>query len=137
MLRGEKRRERVVSDQELLVYLGCASELLGEVAITLNDTGLRPDECHRMRWENIAWCDGRNGRLLVTEGKTPAARRLLPLTPRLRSVLESRWNAARRPPDGYVWPAPTLSGHIDHSTLKKQHTRALSFRVCAHLYFTV
>jgi hypothetical protein len=37
MLRGEKRRERVVSEEELLPYLGCASPLLADVAITLND----------------------------------------------------------------------------------------------------
>lgn len=125
MLRGEKRRERVVSEQELSIYLAGASPMLADVAITLNDTGLRPDECHRLRWEHIAWVDGRNGKLLVTEGKTPAARRALPLTPRVRSVLELRWNAAGRPEEGYVWPAPTRSGHIDHSTLRKQHARAL------------
>jgi len=27
--------------------------------------------------------------------------------------------------EGFVWPAPTKSGHIDHSTLKKPHARAL------------
>jgi integrase len=125
MLRGEQRRERVVSEEELLVYLGFASPLLAGVATTLNDTGLRPDECHRLRWENIAWVNGRSGRLLVTEGKTAAARRSVPLTPRVRGVLQSKWNAAGRPAEGYIWPAPTRSGHIDHSTLKKQHTRAL------------
>jgi integrase len=125
MLRGEKRRERVVSEEELLKYLTCASPLLSDVAATLNDTGLRPDECHRLRWENITWIYGHNGRLLVTEGKTPAARRALPLTARVRAVLEFRWKAAGRPSEGYIWPAPTRSGRIDHSTLKKQHARAL------------
>jgi len=125
MLRGERRRERVVSEEELLPYLGFASPLLADVAITLNDTGLRPDECHRLRWENITWINGRNGTLLVTEGKTAAARRSLPLTPRLRSILEGRWIAAGRPLEGFVWPAATKSGHIDHSTLKKQHTQVL------------
>src|SRR5262249_52520731 len=55
MLRGEKRRERVVGEEEFAHYLSCASPLLAEVATTLNDTGLRPDECHRIRWENITW----------------------------------------------------------------------------------
>jgi integrase len=76
MLRGEKRRERVVSEEELLRYLACAFPLLADVAITLNDTGLRPDECHRLQWENITRVNGRNGSLLVTEGKTTAARRV-------------------------------------------------------------
>jgi integrase len=125
MLRGERRRERVVSEQELSSYLSYASPLLSDVAIILNDTGLRPDECHRLRWEHVHWLNARNGTLLVTEGKTTAARRAIPLTPRVRAVLETRWSAAGSPSDGSVWPAPTKSGHIDHSTLKKAHTRAL------------
>src|SRR5262249_2124302 len=123
--RGEKRRERVVGEEEFAHYLSCASPLLAEVATTLNDTGLRPDECHRIRWENITWINGRNGTLLVTEGKTAAARRVLPMTQRLRAILETRWKSAGRPPEGFVWPAGTKSGRIDHSTLKKQHARAL------------
>ena len=125
LLRGEKRRERVVGEEEFIHYLSCSSPLLAEVAAALNDTGLRPDECHRIRWESITWINGRNGTLLVTEGKTAAARRLLPLTPRLRGILQTRWEAAGRPLEGFVWPAPTKTGHIHHSTLKKQHARAL------------
>jgi integrase len=125
MLRGEKRRERVVSEEEFARYLGYASPLLADVATTLNDTGLRPDECHKLRWENITWINGRNGTLLVAEGKTAAARRVIPMTPRLRAVLEVRWETAGKPLVGFVWPAATTSHHIDHSTLKKQHARAL------------
>jgi integrase len=125
MLRGEKRRERVVSEEDFVSYLCCASPMLADVATTLKDTGLRPDECHRLRWEDITWINGRNGTLLVTEGKTAAARRLLPLTARLRAVLERRWEAGGKPLEGFIWPAPTKSSHIDHSTLKKQHARAL------------
>ena len=61
----------------------------------------------------------------MTEGKTAAARRILPMTPRVRAVLETRWNATGRPLEGWIWPAPTKNGHIGHSTLKKQHTHAL------------
>ena len=55
MIRGEKRRERVISEQELIQYLPFATPLLADVALTLYDTGLRPDECHRLRWEHITW----------------------------------------------------------------------------------
>ena len=48
-----------------------------EVAIVLNETGLRPDECHRLEWSDI---DLRHNRLLVRHGKTKAARRSIPLT---------------------------------------------------------
>lgn len=61
----------------------------------------------------------------MTHGKTKAARRLLPMTPRVRHILETRWNTQGRPVEGYVWPTPTNSGHIEPSSLKKQHTKAL------------
>ena len=125
LLAGERRRERVVTIQEESQYLAVAPPLLGAVATVLADTGLRPDECHRMRWEEITWTNGRNGTLLVTHGKTAAARRVLPMSPRVRSLLEQRWLAGGRPLHGWVWPAPTKTGHVDHSSLKKQHTKAV------------
>jgi len=62
------------------------------MATLLFDTGMRPDELHRMRWEDITWANGRNGTILVTKGKTKAARRLIPMTPRVPALLDSRWN---------------------------------------------
>ena len=125
LLPGERRRERVVTPIEESQYLAVASPLLGAVATVLADTGLRPHECHVLRWEQITWTNGRNGTLLVTHGKTAAARRVLPLSPRVRSVLETRWMVAGRPAEGWVWPAPTKTEHIDHSSLKKQHAKAV------------
>jgi integrase len=125
LLTGERRRERVVTMQEESEYLAVASPLLAEVATVLVDTGLRPDESHRGRWEEVTWTNGRYGTLLVTQGKTPAARRVLPLTFRVREVLQKRWEAAGKPREGWIWQAPTKTGHIDHSSLKKQHARAL------------
>jgi integrase len=66
-----------------------------------------------------------DGTLLVTHGKTAAAWRLLPITARVRSILESRWKATGKPREGWVWSAATLSGHVESSTLKKQHEKAL------------
>lgn len=80
----------------------------------------------QLLWDSITWVNGRNGTLLVTHGKTKAARRVLPMTPRVRRTLETRWNACGRPSDGYVWPALTKSGHIEPSSLKRQHSKALA-----------
>jgi integrase len=124
-LAGERHRERVITPNEEARYLAAASELLAEVATVLVDTGLRPEECHRLVWDAITWANGRNGTLLVTHGKTKAARRLLPMSPRVRSLLESRWEAAGRPLGGWVWPAPTKSGHLEPSSIKKHHAKAL------------
>jgi integrase len=86
---------------------------------------MRPEECYRLRWETITWVNGRNGTLLVTHGKTKAARRLLPLTPRVRAILQARWENAGKSEEGWVWPASTKSGHVEPCSLKKQHRKAL------------
>jgi integrase len=104
-LSGEYRRERVVTSKEEALYLAVASPLLHDVSLVLLDTGMRPEECHCLRWENITWDGGRNGVLLITKGKTRAARRVLPLSPRVRTTLENRWKLAGEPGEGWVWPA--------------------------------
>lgn len=125
MISGEQHREFVLSPEEEARYLAAAPEPLASIATVLTDTGFRPEECYRMRWEGITWVNGRNGTLLVTYGKTAAARRVLPMTPRVRAMLETRWEAAGQPLEGWVWVAPTLSGHIEASSLKKQHSKAV------------
>jgi integrase len=105
--------------------LTAALEPLGAVAEVLVDTGLRPEECFCLRWESLTWTNGRHGTLLVTHGKTAAARRVLPMTPRVRKILESRWECTGKPLEGWVWPAPTRSRHLEGSSLKKQHAKAL------------
>ena len=125
MLPGARHRERVVTPHEQAKYLAAAIDPLCSVAEILVDTGLRPEECFRLRWEALTWSNGRHGTLLVTHGKTAAARRVLPMTPRVRTVLENRWERAGKPADGWVWPAPTHSGHLEGSSIKKQHAKAL------------
>jgi len=125
-LAGEHCRDRVLSVQEESLYLNAAAPLLHDVSVVLFDTGMRPEDCHRMRWEHITWLNGRYGAIRIPFGKTKAARRTLPMTPRVRQVLEARWKAAEKPEEGWVWPAPTKSGHINHDSLKLQHKKAVA-----------
>jgi integrase len=125
LLRGEHHRERVVSREEEGKYLAAAGELMSYIATVLIDTGMRPEENARLRWESISWSNGQCGTLQVTHGKTAAARRMLPMSPRVRAVLEARWTVADRPVEGWVWTAATASGHMEPSTMKKQHRKAL------------
>jgi len=125
MLPGERHRERVLSVEEEGRYLAAASEPLSSLTAVLADTGMRPEECYRLRWETITWANGRNGTLLVTHGKTKAAQRVLPFTPRVRAVLQTRWEKAGRPEEGWVWPATAKSGHVEPCSLKRQHRKAL------------
>jgi integrase len=65
LLPGERRRERVVTSNEEAKYLSAAPEPVASIASVLCDTGLRPEECFRLRWEAITWVNGCNGVLLV------------------------------------------------------------------------
>ena len=125
MLHGERHREFVLSAAEEARYLAAASEPLASVATVLADSGMRPEECYRLQWECVTWINSRHGTVLVTHGKTAAARRVLPMTQRVRTLLQGRWEAAGKPQEGWVWPTATKSGHVEPCSLKKQHARAL------------
>ncbi len=138
LLPGEHQREHVITADEEARYLATSDRLLAEVATVLVDSGLRPEECYRLLWESITWVNGRYGTFLVTHGKTKAARRMLPMTPRVGALLEARWEAAGRPLEGFVWPAPTKSGHLEPSALRKQHAKALKLsRVRPFVLYTL
>jgi integrase len=124
LLPGERHRERVVTREEEAKYLAAAREPLASIAAVLADSGLRPEECFRLRWESIGWANGRHGTLLVTHGKTAAARRVIPMSPRVRLDLEGLWERSGKPVEGWLWPAPTRSGHVEASSLRKQHSAA-------------
>ncbi len=138
LLTGERGRDRVVSAAEESLYLAVAPEPLASIAPVLFDTGLRTDECFRLRWESISWNKGRHGTLRVTHGKSNAARRTLPMTPRVRAVLESRWLAAEKPDNGFVWTGKTIAGHIHDETVRRAHLKVIEAAKVAHfvLYST-
>ena len=88
MLSGENHRERVLSVKEEQRYLSSASAqtyLLRDVATVLLDCALRPDECFRMRWEDV-----RDGALHIHYGKTENARPTIPMTQRIAAHLDIR-----------------------------------------------
>jgi integrase len=128
MVPGEKHRERVLtSEEEALYFAGAKSEamnqhldasLLSDVASILLDCGLRPEECFRLRPANV-----RDGILELQYGKTDNARRRIPMTPRVKAILEMRLSKSEG--GGWIFPARTRSGHIEPSSLKKQHAKAI------------
>src|SRR5262249_11214844 len=117
---------RAIPPEEKKNYVAPPGAPPASIASVLADTGMRPEECFRLRWEDVTWVNGRNGALLVTRGKSPAARRVIPMTPRVCVVLESAWCAAEKPQGGWAWPAPTRSGHVEPSSLRKQHAKAFA-----------
>lgn len=149
MLPGENRRERVLNPIEERQYLAAATDLghrlheayrsalegiravkrgqtprkpdaylLRDAATVLIDTGLRPDECFRLKWaDNI-----RDGAIEIHNGKGRGSRRRIPASQRVLSVLDMRRAGGT---SEWVFPAPTKSGHVEASTLKKPHAAAL------------
>jgi integrase len=127
MVPGENHRERVLTAEEETLYLAGAksdamkqhtdASLLSDVATILLDCGLRPEECFRLRPESV-----RDGKVEIQFGKTDNARRRIPMTPRVQAILEMRLSKAAG--NEWVFPAATKSGHIEPSTVKKQHAKA-------------
>jgi integrase len=149
MLPGENQRERVLTAEEDTAYLNAAGELgqsieqeyqeallgiratlrgehprkpdaflLRDVTTTLLDSGLRPEECFRLMPENV-----RDGAIWIYRGKRKGSRRRIRMTDRVRTMLDMRLSQV----DGNTWlfPAHTKSGHIEASSLRKQHAKAL------------
>ena len=70
MLSGERHREFVLLPEEEGRYLAVADDPLGFRGTVLADTGMRPEECYRLRWEYVTWVNGRCGiARLVTQRK--------------------------------------------------------------------
>jgi integrase len=94
-------------EQKLLLV---AKGSLRDVLLIMLDSGMRPSEIFRMRWVDIQW---ERGTIFVPKGKTPKARRYVPLTDRVRQALE-----VRRPKQEGQWVFPTSKlmptkcGHI-------------------------
>jgi hypothetical protein len=48
------------------------------------------------------------------------------MTPRVRAILESRWEKTGKPLEGWIWPAQTRSSHVEVSSLRKHHAKAFT-----------
>jgi integrase len=108
----------VLTPQEDAVYFAAAKSkkmeqhfdpsLLHDVASILLDCALRPEECFRLRPENV-----RDGRIEIQYGKTDNARRRIPMTQRVAAILDMRLAKSAR--SEWVFPTATKSGHIEPS----------------------
>ena len=65
----------------------------------------------------------RDGKIEVHYGKTDNARRRIPMTPRVQPILDMRLSKAAGVE--WVFPSPTISGHMEPSSLKKQRAKAI------------
>lgn len=91
---------RVLKPEEEEQYLKAASPLLHDVAIVMLETGMRPGEVCKLRATDL---DVRLRSVCVREGKTPSARRHIPLTERALDALARR---AAKAKTEWLFPSP-------------------------------
>jgi integrase len=126
VLPGAAERKHVVLPDEEAKYLAAAPEPLKSFATVLVDSGLRPDECFVLRWEDVLWEAGTFGALQVHRGKTAAAARIVPMTKRVRAIMFGRWRAVDQPLFGWVWPAKKAkAGHMVPNSIYEPHLEAV------------
>ena len=124
LAKGENKRERVLTDREAENYLAGCPQPWKDVATVMLGSGACPGELYVLRWENLL-LNGQGGLLHIVKGKTKARRRLLPMVPAVYRAFKSRWEAQGCPSEGWVFPTGSHSGHMEESSAKQWHVKAL------------
>jgi integrase len=132
LARGERQRERVLTDREIDAYLAACEQPWRDAATIMLGTGMRPGEVFALSWERVL-LNGQGGLIQVAGGKSKAAKRLLPMLPAVYNALKSRYDAQGRPENGWVFPSASACGHLEGGTAKGQHSRALASLAKAHI----
>jgi integrase len=114
----------VLTDTEWQQYIVECPQPWRDAATVIRGTGMRPGEVFSLRWENI-YLNGSGGLIQVTEGKTKAARRMLPMLPVVYSALKARHEGSGNPEAGWVFPSTSREGHFNKDTAKDQHAKAI------------
>ena len=131
LARGERQRDRVLSHEEAQAYLAACPQPWKDAATVILGTGMRPGECCALQWEHVLL--GEEGGLIqIAEGKSRAARRILPMIPDVLAVMMARHNAQGCPAEGWVFPSKARSGHLGWWGYRNQHVRALKKISKAH-----
>ena len=127
ILPGANVRSWILAPEQESKYLDACTEPLRTVATIILDAGLRPDECFRLKWENVRWIDDKRAVLIVPGTKTEAASRIVPMTPRVRDILQRRWEKSGKPTGGWIFPAKKAAvGHIVPNTIYQPHLDAVT-----------
>lgn len=125
-LEEEHARAKVFNAVQRQQFLNLAPQPLRDVAMLIFDTGMRPEEVYRMRWENV---DYSQKNILVPYGKTPNSRRLVPLSARcelalmVRKAEQDRAKHKRVKGSSWVFPSKrSVSGYLSPMPCSKKFT---------------
>jgi integrase len=67
--------------------LAAAKQPLRDLIIIMQDTGMRPQDVFRLRWEHVNW---QKRTVFIPHGKTKNSRRYVPMSERVNDALLSR-----------------------------------------------
>lgn len=122
---GERQRERVLSEAEIKKYLDACPQPWKDCASIILDEGFRPSEVFALRWSHVFFNEDGTGLIQIMEGKSKAAHRVLPMTPRVHEVLRNRHKSSGFPSEGWIFPSSSKYGHFNGDVAKDQHKKAL------------
>lgn len=125
LAKGERQRDRVLTDAEIALYLDNCRQPWKDAATLILGSAMRPGEVYKLRWPHVL-LNGSGGLIQVSEGKSTAARRILPMIPDVYRMLLARYEAQGRPTDGWVFPSAARGGHLEQGTGKTQHSAAIA-----------
>src|SRR5438445_12092589 len=108
---GEHQRDRVLNDNEAKKYLDACPQPWKDCATIILDEGFRPSEVFALRWPHVFFNENGTGLVQIVDGKSKAARRVLPMTPRVYDLLRKRHASAGSPADGWIFPSGGQHGH--------------------------
>jgi integrase len=118
-LRKEYERTAVWDAGTEARFLTVAAQPCKDVFLICQDSGMRPEEVTRLRWDDILW-----GKCLifVPRGKTRNSTRYVPLSSRVRDLLRGRADGAG---SEFVFPSKrSKHGHITLSAIEKPFRKA-------------
>jgi integrase len=87
LAKGERQRDRVLSHAEIALYLVNCRQPWKDAATLILGTGMRPGKVYGLRWEFVL-LNGSGGLIQVSEGKSKAAGRILPIIPDVYRMLK-------------------------------------------------
>jgi integrase len=124
LAKGERHPDRVLTDEEVRLYLMACLQPWRDVATIMYCLGSRPSELYSLRWEHVIFNEDR-ACINIVRGKSAKARRVLPMMPAVFRVLKSRHDQQGNPRDGWVFPSESRSGHLEQGSAKNQHMKAI------------
>lgn len=113
-LRREKERTAVWDAQMEQHFLKFTPQPCKDVFLVCQDSGMRPEEVIRMRWDDILWD---KNLIFVPKGKTENSTRHVPLSGRVRDLLRVRADDTK---SEFVFPSKrSKTGHITLTAVEK------------------